>query len=253
MSAYCTFWFFWSACVKDGLTFGSLGEWFTVLVAIAALLTAIHAGKQARRSADSSHKALLADIKVREEAQARLVYSDSPAIKPVERGRTLWEPEGSSADSKTTWPTELLSTRTRGRDKSLNDGWFRKTTGDAIRASVTVRNLSPEIITDVYLFFVNPHLDGSVESISAQKHISEIIKPQGEATHTIVIPYLSSRALHEEDAASDFMLGWDRVIEFRDSSGVWWRRLGVEPIQKLKRESRRPPEIIDWASFEMGY
>lgn len=206
------------------------------------------AAESARGQAELARLAFSEDARVREEFQARLVYSEPPTHRPFEKGRVFWEDHPLKVD--TSWDTAQFTEWADGEQFGVQKR-FRKLATDVVLATVTVINKSPEIIAQVRLYFVNPHIrDRGVDCITVQPSMSDVIAPGGRDSHTISIPFISSRELHEDDAVADFMNSWERVIEFRDSSGLWWRRQGVEPIVKLRRVGNQPPDLTDWVSFE---
>lgn len=254
-------WGLWSACrTDDGITLGSLPEWLTMIVTALALAAAVFAGWQAKKAADSSRaqaksaaeavafsqqqadaalqavvhsaeaaasarvqadaaqRALEADIKIREEAQARLVFTTIRAGRWLEDGHPV-----DVRDTSVIYDAGLLSNPTR--DATGKETHETLELGQQL--IVTVHNSSAEILGGFTAAAVHRQ---SGES-SKQGEWVDAVAPGEQVQMTFVIPAPGvdmMRTTAEEQAR-----GWVASIQYRDSSGLWWSRIGADHIVKI--------------------
>ena len=174
--------------------------------------------QSARDQAVSAQRAFEADAKVREEAQARLVYST------LRTGQ--WIPRGHPADGGDTsvvYSQGYLSNPTRDAVGNM----VQDTRELGLQLIVTVHNNSSEILGGFTVAAVNIHNGESSE----QGDWVDAVPPKDRVERTIVIPApgIDSKKTAPDAAAA----GWVASIQYRDSSGIWWSRRGSDPIVKI--------------------
>lgn len=255
MTGNCAVFLLWSACNDGGLPIGSIAELLTVVITTLALIAAAYAGYQAKIAASSARKqaeaaatalkhsaaaaesaaaqaaaatkAFEEDAKVREEAQARLVFSELGEPSYVVKGNR-YTYDVFESRHRTVWDDAMLSPW-QERDQTSQPVRNRITTANGVRMPVFVTNLSTEIISPVRLYFVDP----STGRRTTPGSFDEILRPKHEKlTYGVVIALPDGVNIMREPPAKHFA-SWVPVLEFRDSSGVWWRRMSSEPVVKL--------------------
>lgn len=249
MVGNCAVFFHWSACKEGGLSMGSIAEWFTLVVALGALVAAVVAGTYAKRAADSAHTqarvaatALKIDARAREETQARLVYSRVKNYLHYPTGKTLVQGDGH--EDRTAWDPDGVTRWLNGKDPAGRPSRGRLTTRETVLVTVEVQNRSAEIITDVYIYLVNPHLDGlgDREAKSVEVLAFAALFQTSAAEYSLSIPLPEGTVVDPRDPRpQELGSGWIPVVEFRDSSGVWWARRGPARIRKVVRSADELP------------
>lgn len=205
---------------------GSVAEWVTAGVAIAAAGAAFWALKynkaanaHARDAADAAaaSNALTAqayrdDVRVRDEAQARLVYATLTDGHDVTmEGGDVPRPYESS--------TPILAVGGMVSDQpGVNSRGIVTKHAQIVR--VTVHNRSSEIISSIRVSLFDRR--GSVELSPAHSRV--VILPEETQDVEFVAPY--------EDAR------YEPEITFRDATGKYWSRRGVDPIAPVPDNRR---------------
>lgn len=249
MVGNCAVFFHWSACEKGGLSMGSLAEWLTFFVTLGALVAAVFAGRYAKRAADSASvqaeaatTALKIDVRTREEAQARLVYSLVKRYLHYPVGKVIVQGDGH--ENRTAWDHEGLTPWLNGQDLAGQPKLGRRTTRETVLVTIEVQNRSAEIVTDVFIYMVNSHLQQSagLEAKSVAGLAFPVLFPYTSEDYTITIPLPEGSIVDPKDPRpEDLASGWIPVIEFRDSSGIWWARRGSARIRKVIRAADELP------------
>lgn len=242
MTGDCAVFFLWSACKAGGFTLGSVAEWATFAVALAALGAAIVAGRAAHAQSAAATATLRLDIVARQQAQARLVYSTQGNPEELRMPRSFTEKQLEQPDFA--WDLEALSeltlTPVLGQRKLV-----RLLERHAVLANVTVHNDSAEMISRVYLYFENTQSRESADphfpARSAEIAIARALEPGGKAKGKVMLPLAPGEDWPTDHTAAEIISGWVQVIEFRDASGNWWLRREAEPIRRVRRHPDELP------------
>lgn len=208
------------------LSLGSLAEWVTAVIALVAAVAAVvalilsgkangHARNAAAAAVESSKltdKAYRDDVRVRDEAQARLVYSTLDAGHSVIlAGTELPEPLVSGAELVPL--PDMVYVHGNGQGA-------RYVSENARTVVVGVHNRSMEIISSIRVALFNAsdkreigHAPGWIVLLPNESRKLEFLVPFGD---TYYLP----------------------DIAFRDSTGKYWSRRGFDPIAPLRDERR---------------
>jgi len=208
---------------------GSVAEWVTAGVACLAAVAAFLALRHSRKSNDYSEEtarasveaneltatAFAADARVRDEAQARLVYSTVVETSVYFDGQVISPPAG---DNLTIFDGNPVRSRPGETDLIAN--------GDVSVVLVLVHNESSELIGP---FQSSVHIPGDTGSRSTGGFgpllpgTSALVRVVVSGTHASLIP----------------------VVAFRDSTGKWWSRKGYEPVAPLDDKRRELYESME--------
>lgn len=209
------------------LPLGSLAEWVTAAIALVAGIAAIvalilsgvanhHARKAAAaadRSSELTDQAYRDDVRVREEAQARLVYSTLKIEVPV-----ILE----GGDVPNTYPPNtpfmVIDGMISARQPGVNSAAIATQNAQVVR--VTMHNQSSEIISSIRVLLYD------------RRDRTELNPPYG---HVVLLP--------EETLDVDFITPheqnrYEPEVIFRDAAGNYWSRRGFDPIAALSDERR---------------
>lgn len=203
---------------------GSVAEWATVVVAVAAAVAAfwaLHYNKaanaHARDAADAAAKsneltaqAYRDDVRVRDEAQARLVYATLGAGHPVILGGT---------EVPKPWAQEAALVPLQGMTYEHASG-LPYVSEAARTVVVRVHNRSAEIISSIRVTLFDD--SQKLELDTAPGWI--VLLPDESAAFEFLVPFGDTRYLPN--------------IAFRDSTGKYWTRRGFDPIAALSNERR---------------
>lgn len=203
---------------------GSVAEWATVVVAIAAAAAAFwalrynkaaasHARDAAEAAAASNEltaQAYRDDVRVRDEAQARLVYATLSAGHPVILGGT---------EVPKPWTHGAAFVPLQGMVCEHESG-VPYVGEDARTVVVCVQNRSDEIISSIRVTLFDD--SEKIELSAAPGWI--VLLPDESVTFEFLVPFGDTRYLPD--------------IAFRDSTGKYWFRRGYDPICRLSNERR---------------
>lgn len=184
------------------------------------------AAESARVQADAAQRAFEADAKVREEAQARLVYSEIINFRYVEKDKKLTSEDDHWV--KTVWDEDAVSPWKDTDDTGLPLR-NRRTTRDAVKVSVKVHNRSAEIIAPVWVHLFQPETPNESKVVQS----TEIIPPGESEIYHVVIPVAPGTNIYDGTLPEALFASWVQVLRFQDSAGVRWTRIGSEPIRKI--------------------
>lgn len=217
----------WWGTISDTLTFGSLAEWVTAIIAVIAAIAAVralrfnreankHARDAARAAAQSNEltaQAYRDDVRVRDEAQARLVYATfSDGHLLTLEGGDVPKPYASST------PIVAIDGMV-SKQPGVNSQAIVTKNAQIVR--VTVHNRSSEIISSirVSLFDRRSHTEVS------PAHGRVVLLPEEIQDMEFIAPCEDAR--YEPD------------IVFRDATGKYWTRRGFDPIAPLPDKRRK--------------
>lgn len=203
---------------------GSIAEWVTAGVAVAAAGAAFWALKynkaanaHARDAADAAAKsneltaqAYRDDVRVRDEAQARLVYATLDGGQPVILGGT---------EVPKPWFQEAALVPLQGMTYEHESG-VPYVSEAARTVVVRVHNRSAEIISSIRVTLFDD--SQKLELDTAPGWI--VLLPDESAAFEFLVPFGDTRYLPN--------------IAFRDSTGKYWTRRGFDPIAALPDERR---------------
>lgn len=179
------------------------------------------AAASARDQAVAAQNAFEADAKVREEAQARQVYSTLMARQWLEPGVPI-----DGGDISVVYDVGYLS----NPQMDVSGRVLQETKRYGLQLFVTVFNQSSEIIGAVAI--QAGHAYGNRQSV--QGVYEQPIEPGGTFGCTLVVP-MDEGFDPDGTTPDEQALGWVATIEYRDSVGVWWSRRGSSYIVKLDR------------------
>ena len=209
------------------LPLGSLAEWVTAvlalvagIVAIVALVLSRKANSHARdaaaaavASSELTDKAYRDDVRVRDEAQARLVYSTlKTEVSVILEGGDVPKPFPQST------PFVHLDGMVSTQQPGLNSAAIVTQSAQVVR--VSMHNKSSEIISSIRVLLYD------------RRSKMELNPPHG---HIVLLP--------EETLDVDFLVPYDQnrfepEVIFRDAAGKYWSRRGFDPIAALPDERR---------------
>ncbi len=200
------------------IDYGSLPQWLALLVgAVVAGFTIF--GILTARSA------YVDDVRVREYAQARLVYAEVMARKNFKKEEASGGMmRGFNADAGPTvihFADEKLgrvlevSPSNRGKDSLYVDA-NGKSSAQIIH--VRIWNNSEELVSRVVVGLKVTTEQGET-GFGTETHDSKILAPCG----VLDIAFVVHEAVYGVDSVT---------VQFRDSSGIFWKRRGSEPVQQ---------------------
>ena len=216
----------WWASISDNLTLGSIAEWVTAIIALIAAIAAVRALKFSRRanvhaqaaataaeqSSELTAKAYRDDVRVRDEAQARLVYTTLDGGQPVIlEGTEVRQPR--HPDVPLVVLPGMLTEGQEGMPYSL----LRESTRTVVLA---VHNRSSEIISSIWASLLDR--SNKCELKSATGLI--VLLPGGSQEVEFMVPFDDVRYVPD--------------VSFRDAAGKYWMRRGFDPIAPLPDERR---------------
>ncbi|MBZ4488087.1 hypothetical protein LQ938_11565 [Microbacterium sp. cx-55] len=104
-----------------------------------------------------------------------------------------------------------------------------------LHIGIEVQNGSDEIVGPITMALFDSH--ANTHSVYDYRYTA-ILPGQAHKFEIIVeVP----RGYDTRLPAEEIMKGLQPVIEFRDSSGQWWSRRGLDPIQRLARGTHETP------------
>ncbi|WP_053386655.1 hypothetical protein [Leucobacter japonicus] len=216
----------WWSAISDSMVFGSVAEWVTAVIAVVAAIAAVralrfnrvantHARAAAEAAAQSNEltaRTYQDDVRVRDEAQARLVYAILGVGQPVILG-------GAEAP-KPQHPDRPL-VPLPGIVAECGEGMpYATVTENARTVAVHVHNRSTEIISSIRV------------SLSCKRNSGEL----NASTGLVVLLPGESREVEFIVPFGDIQ--YDPDIAFRDAAGKYWTRRGFDPIVQLS-DARR--------------
>lgn len=216
----------WWGSISDTLTLGSIAEWVTAIIAVVAAIAAVRAlrfnreaNKHARRAADAAAKsneltaqAYRDDVRVRDEAQARLVYATLGGGQPVIL-QGAEAPKPRHPDVPLVALPGIIAERQEGMPYAI-------VTQSARTVAVHVHNRSTEIISSIRIALSHKRKSGDLDASTGL-----IVLLPGESQEVeFVVPFDDARYVPD--------------IAFRDATGKYWTRRGFDPIAPLPDERR---------------
>lgn len=206
------------------LDLGSWPEWITAVVAFLALigaaLSVYFAHRAVRTSREANNITLAAyqdDVKERREAQARFVYALNEIPQLHHPGEVMQ------------WPDTIKMTAANGPVfvpgslRSIGGGITEATVAAEIRSTtVTVYNRSDEIVAGWMVSLYDRANGQPVGGVGVGENALPLLPGDSQ---TVRIDLLFDPSHHPHVGP---------VVEFRDSSGRFWRRRGSEPIELIR-------------------
>ena len=184
----------WLGHAQRVVTWGSWPDWITAGFTSLAFVTA------ARSYARS--------VKIRREAQARLVYSKPIDVKHHDVGAELALLPHGATIGVCAGGTELVPPSTQLAMTPVTE------------LTAVIHNGSKELIGPAKLQVVNTGREATYDTFAA---LVGVIDPESECTVTFTFP--------NSDYPGQPSLG--TTVLFRDASGSWWRRHLAEPIESV--------------------
>jgi len=186
---------------------GNVAEWLTALVALLALCAAGLSAFYARQAARVSSNAYLSDLKVRREAQARQVFVTVEHRYSMRSGDLF---HGAA---------RVFSGGNATVGEKDMGGWTASIAGEELLdVLICVHNRSSEVI--------GPY---QVSAYDSETGIDFGFAVGDESAPILPDSVIYAGLLFRQPIEGHPMPS----IEFRDSSGTWWRRRHFEPIEHL--------------------
>lgn len=192
---------------------GSVADWVMVLTTIGAVVVAGIALNYSRKANQIAQRVYTDDVRVRNEAQARMVYSKVRGVSVYFKG------EGIPAHNDEHSMTQVGGNVLGSNEDGTGDLYALE---DTQIIDLTIYNGSSEIIgafqAQLYDMTHRVTIPGSIGA--------DAVLP-GESTPLIRIAVPGGHGNYLPE------------ISFRDSAGLFWSRRGFDPVQSLDEERRK--------------